>query len=190
MNQIRGHRYAGASFERHEARHFELTGSAIAVIAVTAVAAAASTYASYEAGQSQAEAADYNKKIAQNQAILAQQQADIDAENMHERNKRMQAMLLTEQGGSGLDTSEGSPLLVRADQARQMARDEYMTKYGGYVHASGFEQQAQLQSMYASNYRRGADVGAGVSLLSSGATIASQSYYGRYGGYAYRKEPV
>lgn len=161
-----------------------MTGGEIAIIAVTAVAAAASTYAAYSASEAQAEAAGYNRKIAENQAALAQQQANIDAESMHERNRRLLATELTEQAGMGAVTSEGSPLLIRADTARQMARDEYLTKYGGQVRAGGYQQQAGLQKLYQSNYQQAANVGAGVSLLSSGAGIASQSYYGRYGGYA------
>lgn len=159
--------------------------SEVAILAVTVAASAASTYASYEASQSQAEAANYNKKLAQNNAALAQQQADIDAETMQEKNKRFLAAQLTEQGGSGVETESGSPLLVRADTARQMQRDVYLTKYGGYVRSSGFEQQAGLQRLYASNYRQAGEIGAGVSLLSSGAAIGGQTYYGRYGGYTY-----
>lgn len=167
-----------------------MTGAEIAIIAVTAVAAAASAYSSYAASEAQADAANYNKKIAENQAALATQQAEIDAQNMHERNRRLLALELTTQAGAGADTSEGSPLLVRADTARQMARDEYLTRYGGEVRSGGYEQQAGLQGLYAKNYQQAANVGAGVSLLSSGAGIAGQSYYGRYGGYAYRREPA
>lgn len=163
-----------------------MTGGEIAVIAITAVAAAASTYASYEASQQQADAARYNKKIAQNQAELAQQQAEIDAESLREKNRRLLALEYATQAGMGVDTEEGSPLLVRADTARQMARDEYLTRYGGQVRAGGFEQQAGLYGKYASNYESAANLGAGVSLLSSGAGIAGQTYYGRYGGYTRR----
>ncbi|SRR5258705_12279750 len=179
----RGHRHAGGflwndSFTR---RHW---GTEVAIIAVTAVAAAASTYAAYASSEQQAEAAGYNKKLAQNNAELATQQADIDAENLKEKNKRIMSLELTEQAGMGVDPNEGSPLLVRADTARQMQRDVYLTKYGGYVRSQGFEQQAGLQGMYQHSYENAAAIGAGVSLLSSGAQIYGQTAYGRYGGYA------
>src|SRR5882672_4345943 len=140
----RGHRHAGGflwndSFTR---RHW---GTEVAIIAVTAVAAAASTYAAYSSAQQQAEAAGYNKKLAQNNAMLATQQADIDAQNLEEKNKRIMALGLAEQAGMGVETESGSPLLVRANEARQMQRDVYLTKYGGYVRSQGFEQQAGLQ---------------------------------------------
>lgn len=160
-----------------------MTGGEIALIAVTAVAAAASTAASYSAAQAQSRAASYNRKVAENQAALAQQQAQIDAESMHEKNRRLLAYEEATQAGMGVETTEGSPLLVRADTARQMARDEYLTRYGGEVRAGGYEQQAGLYGMYAKSYQQAANVGAGVSLLSSGAGIAGQTYYGRYGGY-------
>ena len=180
---MRGHCYAGASFVRQEARHYGLETSAIIAIVGVAVSAAGAGYSAYAASEAQASAADYNKKLAENQAALAQQAADIDADTMKEKNRRLQALQLTEQGGSGVETESGSPLLVRADTARQMQRDIYLTKYGGYVHSSGYLQQAGLQGLYAQNYHRGAEIGAGVSLLSSGSALAAQNYYGRYGGY-------
>jgi hypothetical protein len=154
------------------------------VIALAVASAAATAYSTYSASEAQADAADYNKKIAKNNAALAQQQADIDAENLQEKNKRIMALGLAEQGGMGVETESGSPLLVRAEEARQMQRDVYLTKYGGYVRSQGFEQQAGLQNMYQHSYEQAAGIGAGVSLLSSGAAIGGQTVYGRYGGYA------
>jgi len=166
-----------------------MAGYGTEILIVLAVASAAATaYTAYSASEAQADAADYNKKLARNQAALAQQQADIDAENLKEKNKRLLALELTTQAGAGIETESGSPLLVRADTARQMQRDEYLTKYGGYVRASGYEQQAGLQGMYVRNYRSAAVTGAGASLLSSGASAYGQYYYGRYG--AYRQPPA
>lgn len=183
MPNSRGHRYAGGclSSDKHTRRHYGADVLVVAAIASAVVAAGASAYAGYAASEAQADAADYNKKVARNQAALATQQAEIDAQNLHERNRRILAQELAVQAGSGVETTEGSPLLVRADTARQMARDEYLTRYGGAVRAGGYEQQAGLQSLYASNYRSAAEVGAGVSLLSSGAGITRS--------YAYRNNP-
>lgn len=155
--------------------------SEIAILAVTIAAAGASAYGTYEQGKAQEDAAKYNQKIAENQAALAQQQADIDSDTMKEKHRRMLAEERTIEGASGTETTSGSPLLVVSDSARQMQRDIYLTKYGGAVRAGGFQQQAGLQGLYARTYGRQAEVGAGVSLLSSGARIGGQAYYGRYG---------
>lgn len=177
---MRGHTYAGAKFERREERHWALA----ATLAVTAIAAGVSAYATYESGQAQKSAANYNKKVAENQAALATQQAQIDAETLEEKQKRQRATAAAMIGGSGVDT-EGSPLLAMADSARQMQRDVYLTKYGGTVRAGGFEEQAGLYGMYSRSAQVQSTTGAGVSLLSSAANIGTQTYYGRQGLYKY-----
>jgi hypothetical protein len=76
-------------------------------------------------------------------------------------------------------TDEGSPLLVMADTARQMERDQYLIKYGGHVRASGYEAEAGLQGLYAKQARQEGQVGAGVSLLSGASRVGGKYYYGR-----------
>lgn len=155
------------------------------LLIASVAAAAASAYGTYEGYKAQEEAADYNKKVAENRAALARQQAEVDAATLEEKNKRLEAMQLTAQGASGIEVEAGSPLLVRADTARQMQRDVYLTRVGGEITASGYEQQGELYGLYARQSSQAANVGAGVSLLSSGAQIGGQYAYGRYGGYSY-----
>src|SRR5258705_3207417 len=129
----RGHRHIGGFLydEDFEKRHFGLEWPTIALIGTAAAAvisAGVSAYGTYESGKAQEQAANYNQKIAQNNAALAQQQADVEAENLKEKNKRLLALELTTQGGMGVETESGSPLLTRADTASQMMRDEHLTK--------------------------------------------------------------
>lgn len=160
-----------------------MTGAEIAIIAIGVVAASISAYAAYEGAQAQSQAASYRKKSAENQAAYARQQADIEAQNMEERNRHILAAQHANMGASGVSDEEGSPLLVAADTAAQMRKDVYLTKYGGQIRAGAYEEEAGLQRMYAASYNRAAYIGAGSSLLSSGAGIAANTYYGRYGYY-------
>jgi hypothetical protein len=148
---------------------------------IAAVGAAASAYGTYAASEAASEAHTYNKKIAENQAVYAQQQADIAAQTEQEKNRHILAAQRAAYGSSGV-TDEGSPLMVMADTARQMERDQYLIKYGGDVSASGYRAQAGLQGLYSRQSQQQGQVGAGVSLLSSASNIGGKYYYGRYGG--------
>jgi hypothetical protein len=177
--EARGHRHVGGLLgARPEARHY---GADVALIAIAAVGAAASAYGTYAASEAASEAHTYNKKIAENQAVYAQQQADIAAQTEQEKNRHILAAQRAAYGSSGV-TDEGSPLMVMADTARQMERDQYLIKYGGDVSASGYRAQAGLQGLYARQSQQQGQVGAGVSLLSSASNIGGKYYYGRYGG--------
>src|SRR6267142_1366644 len=102
----------------------EYAGVIVAVAAVAA--AAASAYGAYASGQAQSEAADYNKRVAEDNARLATQQAEIDAQNLSEKQRRLRAAQNVAFGASGVESDEGSPLLVMADTAAQQARDLYL----------------------------------------------------------------
>src|SRR5438876_6002080 len=116
----------------------------VALVAIAAVGAAASAYGAYAASEAQASAADYNRKVARNQAVMAQQQADIDLQNLTERQRRLRGSQRAAIAGTGVE-EEGSPLLAMADTERQMARDRYLVKYGGEARATAFENEARLQ---------------------------------------------
>src|SRR2546427_13261839 len=104
----RGHRHAGGMLgERHEARHY----AAIPYI-VVAIAAAGTAYAASESAAAQQRQADYNKKVAENQMLYAQEQGKIAAEGEALRQKRIMATQHAAYAASGIDTTEGTPLVV------------------------------------------------------------------------------
>jgi|SRR5262245_4548142 len=181
----RGHRHIGGIIgEYREERHWGADLLLYGAIATAALAGAASAYGTYEAGQQRAEAASYNKKVAENQAAYATQQAEIEAQNLAERQKRQRASQRVAIGASGID-EEGSPLLVEADTARQQARDLYLTRYGGEVRAHAAMEEAGLQTLYGRQAQQAGAIGAGTALLSTGAGIVANTYYGRGGYYRY-----
>jgi len=161
---------------------------ATTIIAVAAVAAvAASAYGAYASAQARSEAADYNSDVNKNNEILAKQQADIDARNLDEKQRRLRAAQRVAYGAAGVE-EEGSPLLVMADTAAQQAQDLYLTRYGGQARAAQFAAEAGLQSLYSRRYGQAGAYGAGTSLLSGGVGVAASSYYGRYGYYGYGQQ--
>jgi hypothetical protein len=174
LREGRGQRRVGPLGAGPRERH---TGVEIAVVAVAVAGAAVSAYAAYESGQQQAAAARYNRKVAQNQATSAQDQGELAAERERERNRRLLASQRAAYGASGVITTEGSPLLVQMDSAREAVRSEQLLRYNADLAETGFRSQATLQGFYARSAERAGAIGAGASLLSGLANVG-MAYYG------------
>jgi phage baseplate assembly protein W len=182
----RGHHLVGGGLGRHltplgqreEKRHY---GALIAGVVAAVVSAAATTYASYESSQAQSEAARYQTRVAQNQAVAAQQSADQAATQDRERTKRIMAANRARLGASGIQT-EGSPLLVLIDSAQQAELEARTIQAGGARDASGFLSQAALSGFYGRSARLAGDVGlgfgAGQTLLTGASGAIRISNYG------------
>lgn len=143
--------------------------------AVTIVAAVASAYAQYQAGQAQGQVYDYQKKVAANQKIAAEQAAAIAAENARVRHENILATQRARLGAAGVTQSEGSPLIVQMESAEQAALDEARIRYAGRVQATGYQSQQILAGYQARAARVAGTTAAGVTLLGGAAKA--------YGGY-------
>ena len=147
-----------------------------AVGAAAAVAGAGVTaYAAHAQGQAQEEAADFNAKVAKNNAIAAEQAAAIEAEQKREHYRRLMGTQRARQGASGVEISSGSPLLVQLDQAEQAALALSTTQYGGGVRAQGFNAEAELEGFSGSQAARAGTLTAGASIL-TGVSSAAGAY--------------
>lgn len=167
--------------------------AAIASTAVTVVAASqqasAARQANRAAAQQSAVVTDYNVAAAQNQAQQVRNAAAVEEDAYRRTVRRAQAANRAAIGASGVDMS-GSPLLVLMDNAEQAEYEAQRIKQAGAQQAATLESQADLENYYgqsaAQAYSReeqaigrkatGAYVGAGTSLLSSGANL-TYSYY-------------
>ena len=148
------------------------------------VSAAVSAYAAYASSEAQAQAADYNKKVAKNQQVMSRQAAELEVENRRRLYARQQSAQRAAIGASGLEGSEGSPLLVQMDSAAEAQKDLERVRYAGEVRATGYGAEAKLQKFYARTARKAGYVGVGTSLL-AGAASAYAAYSGipKTGGY-------
>lgn len=145
-------------------------------IAATVASAAASAYASYQSGKSQQAAADFNAEMAARQAKQAQDVAKIKEENYREEVARRMAKIRADYAAAGV-TTEGTPLLVMMDSARQAERDAQRIRYGGEIESFAYQGEAGLQRMTGKQAYQAGLIGAGVSLL-SGASRIGGMYYG------------
>jgi hypothetical protein len=149
---------------------------AVAAVVVAVVAAVASAYATYSASEAQAAQQRYQAKLAKNQAINAQNAAQVEIENRKEHFRRQMASQRAALGASGVQPQEGSPLLVQTDSAEQAALDLARVKYAGDVRSTTYQSEAQLFKWQAKQTQRQGYINTGASLLSSAA--------GAYGSYS------
>jgi len=149
-------------------------GWAIAAVVAVVVASAVSAYAAYEQGQQQEAQAKYQSKIATNQAQAAKNAAAVAEANRREQDRRIMAEQRALVGGSGLST-EGAPLFVMLDSAKEAELDAIRLRYGGTLQQGGFLDQAQLLQYQGRQAARAGEITAGTTLL-TGASSAVGAY--------------
>jgi hypothetical protein len=151
----------------------------VGAVATTA-GAAVSAYASYQQGQAQKKAYEYNAKVAENQAEIAKQQGEFRARQQRERDRRLRAQARAIQGVSGVEVGEGSSLLVDIDNARQAELNAQAAKYATEAQRANILAEAQLSRFKGDVAERGATLGAGATLLSGLGSAAGSAgrYYG------------
>lgn len=126
-----------------------------------------------------AAAQNYNAEIAERDAFVAEQnrqlirrQAQIDAEDKRRENRRVMASIRTSYGASGLELA-GSPLDVLEDTALEQELDVARIEYEGEIRARegslealGLRETATLNRMGADASSKAGRIGAGAALLS------------------------
>jgi len=151
-------------------------GLEIALIVGAAVAAAGTAYSIYASGQAQEAAAEYGADVAENQAQASRNAAAVDEDIAREKSRRIQAAARAAYGASGVTQDEGSPLLVMMDTAAQSELEVQRIRYGGELATGGYISEATRQRHYGQQAAQAGAIGAGISLLSSGASIGSRAY--------------
>ena len=148
-----------------------------AALVAAVVAAAASAYATYQSGQQQAKGFRYQAQQQENQAQAARNAAAVQEAQSRERNKRIMALARARAGASGVVSTEGSPLLVMLENARQAELEAQLIRYGGEIQAGFLEGESRLSTFRGRNARRAGNIGAGTTLL-SGVANAYAGYKG------------
>lgn len=151
-----------------------VTSTVIAAVAVVASLAAAGVgaYASYQQGQMQKKAADYNAAVQRNNALIAQQQAQFDANRVRERNRRLAGAQAAGYAKSGTAINSGSALDVQYDSSMQGELDALTTIYRGNIKGYGSRNEATYLTAAGKNAETMANYNAGATLLSGAGSAA------------------
>lgn len=121
--------------------------------AVGLIGTAVSTIGAIQQGNAAAAAAKFNAKLAKRDAQIAQQNAALEAEQIEERNRRIQGTARANIAASGI-TVQGSPLDVLEESAAQGEQDRLNALIFGQNNAQASFLDAQREKMAAKNARR------------------------------------
>jgi hypothetical protein len=169
----------------------------IASAAMSAVGAVAGGVAASNSANAQANAADYNAKIQENQATVARynaqsagEQAAAREEMQRRRFAQVQGQAIAGLAQSGTDLASGSNKDILDQNALAAELDALTIRYEGsqardsYANtSSNLMSQAQLSRYNASAYRSNADAAMTGGFLNAGANLLSGASK-----YAYYKE--
>ena len=137
------------------------------------IAAGVSAYGSYEAGQSQKEAAEYNAEV-QHQAAKAEiQSGNIKAQEMRDKARRIAGTQAATFGASGLDTTSGTASDILSETRMFGELDALRAINNAESAAYGLKAQSELDLFQGRAAARGGALSAGGTLLAG----ASNAYF-------------
>jgi hypothetical protein len=147
---------------------------AIAGIATSLIGSGVSAYASYESGQSQKKAAEYNSEMQQRAANDALQRGAQEGADAKQHARQVISRQIAASGAAGFDSSTGTALDLSTEAAGFGELDALKSINNAQRQASGLNAQAGL-----TNYQ-GKMAGQG-GLLTAGGTLfsgAGSAFYG------------
>ena len=143
--------------------------TAIVMAVVAAAGAATSAVGSYAAGRTRKAAEEYNAKVNENNAVMANMQAAAEAQKVREKGRRIIGAQRAALSAAGVDVNAGSSMDVQYDSSVQNELDALTTLYKGKVSSNNSLAQAQLDRHNAKSAGQAGAIAAGGSLLSGAA---------------------
>lgn len=114
------------------------------------VMAVVGAVSSISQAQQQKNAAKYNQKVAENQAVAARQEAAANADTQRRKAAKTIGSMQASYAASGV-SMEGSPLEVLEESARNAELDRLSILWSGDTRAMGYEATSKLENNRASN---------------------------------------
>lgn len=151
-----------------------VSANATAITAVAAVAGAATTaYASIEQGEQQKAAADYNARIAENNAAYQNDAAVAQAEKIRKVGAEQQAQAAAGLAASGVKLGEGSAVDINRTIGQNTEQDAFNALLSGQRATASGDQTASLLRTSGDNAVSNSYIGAGATVLGSASKLAS-----------------
>ena len=153
------------------------TGAEIALLAVAAVGAAVSAYGTYQTAENQKETLKTQAKIREEDAAMTRQAGEAAAARQRAKDARRLNMFGSAAGAAGVTAHAGSSLLAELDFAVDSEMEAQHVKYGYELGARSKNVEAQFSRYQAGQINP--EMAAGISLMSSGGSIATSYYANR-----------
>ena len=141
-------------------------------LALTAIGTGVAAYSAKAQGDAADDAAKYNAKVAENDAITARQQADFERNRLRKQHLRVLGRQRAAFAKSGTDLT-GSAVDVMYDSALEGEMDELLVLYGGSLAAGNRQAAAQLARAEGRNARTSGYLNAAGTILSGTGRAAS-----------------
>lgn len=147
-------------------------------IALAVAATAMTAIGQVRQGQAAKAAADYNAQVANNNAAVAEQQAQSQAMVQGRRASMQNGALLANMAANGVDATEGSPLDILSQSAANAEMDRQNIVYNGRVKAQSLRNQAQLDTFQGETAQTNGWMSAASTVLSGGSKAYGMSQGG------------
>lgn len=108
----------------------------------SAIGSVVSAVGAIAQGQAQQRVANYNAKVAENTAIAERQRASYEAGLIEEEKQRVLGAQRAAGTSAGMDISQGTPIVVLGDSAKNAEADILARKYSGETQAVAYENDA------------------------------------------------
>ena len=119
----------------------------------------------------------YNKKISENNALMARRAAEFDADTFDLARRRLISSQRVGYGGSsGVVIDEGTPDAVALETDTQGALERLAILYKGETQAEAYLQQATGQEAAAARYRLNAQMAGTSGVIGAGTELAKGAY--------------
>ena len=133
-----------------------VTAAAVASTAISAYGTAQQSAISQAQMNYEADMMAYNAKIAENNALMAEQAAEYEADTFDLEARRVLARQRVGYANSGVVIDQDTPLDMSADTAAEAELERLAILYKGETQAEAFRQQAKGQESAAAAKRLGA----------------------------------
>ena len=143
-------------------------------MASTVAGGVMSAIGSQQSAQAQANAANYNAAVANNAALFAKQQGDVQAQANDRKTGAMIGRQRAVYAAGGLDVNTGSPLDIQADTAQFGRLNSLTIRNNAARQAYGYEASANLDTAEAQNDIQAGNVAAIGSLIGAGSSVGSK----------------
>ena len=153
---------------------------AVAIPFLLVASAVVGTVAAIKSSQAQSAAADYNAKVAQQNAAAATQQGLQAQMQQRQDAERKLGLMEANYGANGIDPGSGTATDVINDSISQATLDNLNIKYNYQLKALGYQNSATLDSSAASNDTTAGYLSAAGAAL-GGASSALKYQYGNSG---------
>lgn len=141
-------------------------GDPVSAFALVSMAGGAlGAVGSQYSAQGQAEAQEFNAKVADRNAALAREAADYNAMLLERQSRKIIGSIRANAGASGGSGADGSLFDILADSARAAEMDRQQTLYQGELRALGYEDSARLSRMGAQSAKTAGMFGSISSLI-------------------------